>query len=184
MPPLTIMIKPVSGACNLRCAYCFYTDVMARREVAVRPPMSVGALETLVRRAFAYADGSVTFAFQGGEPTLIGLAYFEALTRFERQYNTRGLEVSNSVQTNGFALSDEMIRFFARERFLLGVSLDGTAPLHDALRRDRAGAARSPAAPGRSSKAPPSAVASARSGLAETAAARGDQPGSPRRRRP
>ena len=139
MPPLTLMIKPMSGACNMRCAYCFYTDVMSRRETAVRPPMSGEALETLVRRAFAYADDSVSFAFQGGEPTLIGLPFFEALMDFEHRYNTRGLTVSNAVQTNGYALSDEMIAFFARENFLLGVSLDGTAALHDALRVDRAG---------------------------------------------
>ncbi len=108
MSALSIMVKPVSGACNMHCRYCFYSDVMAHRETAVYPRMSIEALETLVRRAFRYADDSLCFSFQGGEPTLAGEEFFEALVRFERMYNTRGIPVQNAVQTNGYALSDEM----------------------------------------------------------------------------
>lgn len=140
MPAVSIMVKPVSGACNMNCRYCFYSDVMARRETAVYPKMSIEALEVLVRRAFRYADGPVSFSFQGGEPTLAGPEFYDALVRFERMYNTRGLPVHNAVQTNGYALSDELIALFARERFLLGVSLDGDAVAHDRMRPDRAGA--------------------------------------------
>ena len=140
MPAVSIMVKPVSGACNMNCRYCFYSDVMARRETAVYPKMSIEALEVLVRRAFRYADGPVSFSFQGGEPTLAGPEFYDELVRFERMYNTRGLPVHNAVQTNGYALSDELIALFARERFLLGVSLDGDAVAHDRMRPDRAGA--------------------------------------------
>ena len=140
MPPLTVMIKPVSGACNMRCAYCFYTDVMARRDTAIYPRMTLETLEAVVRSAFRCADGAVSFAFQGGEPTLAGVSFFEALVRFEKTYNTRGIRVTNALQTNGFALSDALIALLARERFLVGVSLDGTAALHDRLRVDRQGA--------------------------------------------
>lgn len=140
MSALSIMVKPVSGACNMHCRYCFYSDVMAHRETAVYPRMSIEALETLVRRAFRYADDSLCFSFQGGEPTLAGEEFFEALVRFERMYNTRGIPVQNAVQTNGYALSDEMIDLFAREHFFLGVSLDGDAVAHDGMRPDRAGA--------------------------------------------
>ena len=140
MPAVSIMVKPVSGACNMNCRYCFYSDVMARRETAIYPKMSIEALEVLVRRAFRYADGPVSFSFQGGEPTLAGPEFYDALVRFERMYNTRGLPVHNAVQTNGYALSDEMIDLFAREHFFLGVSLDGDAVAHDGMRPDRAGA--------------------------------------------
>ena len=139
MRSLSIMIKPVSGACNMRCRYCFYADVMARREVTVYPKMSLETLECVVRRAFRYADGPIGFAFQGGEPTLIGLPFFEAFMRFVREYNTRRQPVRCAVQTNGYALSDEMIDFFAREQFLLGVSLDGTQQDHDRMRMDANG---------------------------------------------
>ena len=136
MPPVHVMIKPVSGACNMRCRYCFYCDEMTHREQAVLPPMTLETLETVVRRTLIYADDAVTFAFQGGEPTLAGLTFYEALVRYVRMYNSRLLPVQYALQTNGYALSDEMIRFFADNGFLLGVSLDGTALTHDAMRRD------------------------------------------------
>ena len=139
MPPLSVMIKPVSGACNMQCRYCFYADEMRNREKTVYPKMSIEALETVVRKVMACAEESVSFVFQGGEPTLIGLAFFEALVRFEKQYNARRLRVSNAVQTNGLDLPDEMLRFFARENFLLGVSVDGIELVHDAFRRDLLG---------------------------------------------
>lgn len=138
--PVSLMIKPVSGACNMRCRYCFYTDVMAHRGTAVYPRMTPEVLEAVVRRAFQYADGPVSFAFQGGEPTLIGLPFFEELVRLEKTYNARAFPVQNAVQTNGFELSDDMIAFFARERFLLGLSMDGTEETHDSLRVDKDGA--------------------------------------------
>lgn len=140
MPPLSLMIKPVSGLCNMRCWYCFYSDVMAHRATGVHESMSLATLEALVRRAMAYAEGRVGFAFQGGEPTLAGLDFFKALVAFQRKYNTRGVRVDNALQTNGLDLSDEMIDFFAREKFLLGVSLDGDRQAHDALRVDAGGA--------------------------------------------
>lgn len=139
MSGLSIMIKPVSGACNMRCSYCFYSDVMRSREQACYPAMTQETLETIVRRAMRCADGPVSFAFQGGEPTLAGLPYYQALIRYQKTYNARGLPVYNSVQTNGYALSDEMIAFFAREHFLLGVSLDGDGQAHDLMRRDAHG---------------------------------------------
>lgn len=140
MPPISLMIKPVSGLCNMRCGYCFYADVMAHRTTEVHEAMSLETLEVLVRRAMAFAEGHATFAFQGGEPTLRGLEYFEALVAFQKKYNTRGVRVDNALQTNGLNLSDEMIDFFAREKFLLGVSLDGSRETHDALRVDGGGA--------------------------------------------
>ena len=139
MPPLSLLIKPVSGACNMRCEYCFYRDVMARREQGMLPRMTPETLENLVRRAFVYAEGSVSFAFQGGEPTLIGAEYFETLIRLQKKYNTRHIAVHNAVQTNGLELSGELIDLFSREHFLVGVSLDGDQVHHDLHRVDHDG---------------------------------------------
>ena len=139
MPPITVMVKPVSGACNMRCRYCFYADEMTHRKASVYPKMTGELLDTMVRRVIRTADSSVHFLFQGGEPTLIGLPFFEELVALERKYNTRGLKISNAVQTNGYDLSDEMIAFFAKEQFLVGVSLDGTDETHDMLRPDAKG---------------------------------------------
>jgi len=139
MPPLSLLIKPVSGACNLSCRYCFYADEMRLREKANYGRMTPETLEILVRRAFAYAEGSVSFAFQGGEPTLAGVGFYRNLLELEEKYNTRGLTVSNSIQTNGVDLSDELLRLFAEHSFLVGVSLDGPQEVHDRYRLDPAG---------------------------------------------
>lgn len=139
MPLLSVMIKPVSGACNMRCRYCFYRDVMAHRELPTQAPMSLETLECLVRRACHYADGSLSFALQGGEPTLAGLPFLQALVGFQKIYNTRHVPLTNAVQTNGFTLPDDMIAFFAQEDFLVGVSLDGAADTHDPWRIDARG---------------------------------------------
>lgn len=139
MPPLTLMVKPASGLCNLRCTYCFYADVTARRETASYGLMTPQTLEKLLRRAFAYADGQVSIAFQGGEPTLAGKDFYRRLLALERRYNSRGLKVSNAIQTNGLEIDDEWVDIFRRGGFLVGVSVDGTPALHDACRVDPAG---------------------------------------------
>ena len=139
MPPLTVMIKPVSGACNMRCAYCFYADETAHREAGCCPPMAFEALERVIRRTMLFAEQRVTFVFQGGEPTLAGLSYFEQVVRLQRQNNPRQIAVNNVVQTNGLILQDARIDFFVRERFLIGVSVDGCREIHDQNRLDAKG---------------------------------------------
>lgn len=101
--------------------------------------MSDETLECLIRRAFAYADGQVSFAFQGGEPTLAGLPFFQRLIALQAKYNTRSLTVHNAIQTNGFAIDEEWASFLSKHRFLVGVSLDGTQALHDRNRVDQSG---------------------------------------------
>ena len=139
MPPVNIMIKPVSSACNMRCGYCFYADVAARREQADYGAMDQETMRELVRKVFLYADGSVAFSFQGGEPTLAGLPFYRAFIGAVRQYNSRSLPVTYALQTNGYAIDDGLLDFFAQQGFLLGVSLDGTRAAHDGCRKDRAG---------------------------------------------
>lgn len=133
MPPLSLLIKPVSGACQYRCRYCFYADVMSLRNEKNMGVMSEATLETLVQKAFRYAEGSVTFAFQGGEPTLVGLGFYKSLLAFEKKY-ANGLPVYNSIQTNGGLIDDNWAEFFADNGFLVGLSLDGTEELHNRFR--------------------------------------------------
>ena len=139
MPPITLMVKPVSGRCNMRCRYCFYADELHYRGEAALPAMPLPVLEAAVRRVLRSAQQSAHFLFQGGEPTLAGLPFFQAAVAAQRRYNGAGLQITNAVQTNGLHLSDEMVAFFAREKFLVGVSLDGTALTHDMYRADLQG---------------------------------------------
>ena len=139
MPPITVMIKPVSGACNMRCRYCFYADEMNNRGTDIYPAMDDETLETLVRRVMRYADKQATFVFQGGEPTLAGVGFYQKLLALQKKYRRADVTICNSLQTNGYHLTDEMIDLFARNRFLLGVSLDGCEMTHDLLRKDARG---------------------------------------------
>lgn len=134
MPPLTVMIKPASSLCNLRCRYCFYTDVAAQRETFNYGVMSTDTLKTLVHRAFAYADGQLSFMFQGGEPTLAGKDFFRYYLSLLKKYNTRHLTVQSAIQTNGYALDEQWCEIFKTGSFLVGVSVDGTQQFHDTYR--------------------------------------------------
>ena len=72
MPPINLLIKPSSGACNLRCRYCFYYDLTEKRETACYGMMKPETLEQVIKKALDYSDGECTIAYQGGEPTLVG----------------------------------------------------------------------------------------------------------------
>ena len=136
MPPITVMVKPVSGACNMRCRYCFYADEMKRRNTSLHPPMDDQTMRSAVRRCMAYADEQITFVFQGGEPALAGADYYRRFIHLVREYNARKLSVHYAFQTNGYDLSDDMIALLAQEHFLVGVSLDGTEWIHNQFRTD------------------------------------------------
>ncbi len=89
MPPISFLIKPASGSCNMRCKYCFYADEQVNREIQSYGMMTLETMHRIVDKGLAFADGDCTFAFQGGEPTLIGLEFFRDLNM--RQH-TRTLE--------------------------------------------------------------------------------------------
>ena len=91
-------------------------------------------LEILIKKALEEADGYCGFAFQGGEPTLVGLPFFERVLELQKKYNQKKVRVDNSIQTNGYQLAEDWARFFARENFLVGLSLDGIKATHDAFR--------------------------------------------------
>ena len=139
MPPISVLIKPASGLCNMRCKYCFYADEMAKRNQASYVVMNERTLENVIREIFAYAEGQCNIAFQGGEPTLAGLNFFRKCLEMEKQYNKKQVKVSYAIQTNGYTLNSEWCEFFYKNHFLVGLSVDGIKATHDAFRRDMDG---------------------------------------------
>ncbi len=139
MRPIYLLIKPASGRCNLRCRYCFYADEANNRATADYGMMSESTLETVIRKALAFAEGQCSFGFQGGEPTLRGQAFFEEAMRLQKTHNARQIAVTNAMQTNGLLVDDEWAGFLAREKFLVGLSIDGTAGVHNRNRVDAKG---------------------------------------------
>ena len=139
MPPLSILIKPASSACNLRCAYCFYADEASARAVPNYGLMAQTVSHALIEKAAGAAEGSITFLFQGGEPTLAGLDFYRDFTAYVKRTVPGDLAVQYAIQTNGILLDEGWCRFFQENRFLVGLSLDGTRACHDRFRRDGAG---------------------------------------------
>lgn len=141
MRNVNFLIKPASGHCNMRCRYCFYEDETSLREEGNSGIMPPDTADTLIEEAFAALDkgGQVTFAFQGGEPTLAGLPYFRHFVSKVREVNQKNVSVHYAIQTNGLALNSDWAKFFRENNFLVGVSLDGDKGIHDFLRPDAAG---------------------------------------------
>ena len=140
MPPLNLLIKPASGSCNLRCQYCFYTDEIENRMVSTMGRMSLSTIRTLVDKALDYADGICTFAFQGGEPTLMGVDFFESFSDYVNSHpNPKRVKIRYAFQTNGILLDNTWADWFAANHVLVGISLDGTKDIHDRYRLDKDG---------------------------------------------
>lgn len=136
MPPVSVLIKPASSACDMRCRYCFYRDVSEHREQSFGGMLPLERMEKVILSAMEYGDSYCSFAFQGGEPTLAGLDFFRKTVELEKKHRKPGMTVYNSIQTNGLSLDEDWARFLAEEHFLVGLSLDGPPELHDRNRRD------------------------------------------------
>jgi len=131
------MTKPMGSKCNLDCTYCFYLEKERLYPEASNFKMSPALLEAYVRDYIAAQPGDVVnFAWQGGEPTLAGMEFFRTAVRLQQQH-AGGKRIENALQTNATLLDDEWGAFLAENRFLVGVSIDGPAHLHDAYRVDR-----------------------------------------------
>lgn len=135
MEPLAVMIKPASGFCNMKCAYCFYRDEMKKRERGYLGFMSEETLKNVIRKTLPRAKESIYYIFQGGEPTLRGIGFFQKALEYQKQYNKNHVMIYNSIQTNGYCIDEEWCRFLAGNKFLTGLSLDGIRETHDACRR-------------------------------------------------
>ena len=124
MDSLYVLIKPVSGICNLRCAYCFYAS-LGEAGAPTGGRMTDETADLVIGRALETGARRITFAFQGGEPTLAGLPFYRRFCASVREKNVARIPVSYAIQTNGLAVDEAFAAFFAEEKFLVGVSLDG-----------------------------------------------------------
>ena len=134
----SLMLKPVGDRCDLRCTYCYYTSP---GNAAPRSPgtMSEATLESVFAGYLPSAPEEVVISWQGGEPTLAGIAFYERAVALQERHRRPGQRIANAIQTNGTRLDDEWARFLARAGFLVGVSVDGPPRHHDGYRRDAAG---------------------------------------------
>ncbi|MDF7805871.1 anaerobic sulfatase maturase [Pontiellaceae bacterium B12219] len=134
-----VMTKPIGPLCNLDCQYCFYLEKENLFPAGENYKMSDEVLETYIRKYIqSQHTPEISFAWQGGEPTLMGLDFFRKVAALQRRH-AGGRPVRNAFQTNGTNLDDEWCRFFAREKFLVGLSLDGPEHIHNRYRKDKGG---------------------------------------------
>jgi len=134
-----IMAKPTGSACNLNCAYCFF-----RKKERMYPGsdfrMADEVHEAYIRQLLgAHQVPSITIAWQGGEPTLMGLDFFRRSMELQKKYQKPSTRIENTFQTNGILLNEEWCEFFHENKFLIGLSMDGPKELHDFYRKDKGG---------------------------------------------
>lgn len=136
MKNISFLIKPASSSCNLKCRYCFYNDVSEHRQIKSNGMMQTDVMEILIEKACSLIDedGEITFAFQGGEPTVAGLPYFIAFTAFVEKVKKKGQKIHYALQTNAYVVDEQWASFFAKYQFLVGISLDGYKENHDYFR--------------------------------------------------
>ncbi|MBM3214529.1 anaerobic sulfatase maturase [Candidatus Poribacteria bacterium] len=138
--PYHVMAKPIGPLCNLDCKYCFYLEKEALYPPRNRFRMSSEVLEAYVSQYIESQPGSeIHFAWQGGEPTLMGVDFFRRVVELQAQHCPPDKRIANAFQTNATLLDDEWCAFLAENRFLVGVSIDGPRHLHDRYRVDKQG---------------------------------------------
>jgi uncharacterized protein len=138
-PRIHVLAKPTGSVCNLNCSYCFYL----KKELLYpgsRFRMTDEVLENYICQLIQshHAD-KVAVAWQGGEPTLMGVGFYRRAIELQEKYRRPGMTFENTMQTNGTLLNDEWCEFFRENDFLIGISIDGPRELHDAHRVDRRG---------------------------------------------
>lgn len=141
--PFNILAKPIGPRCNINCTYCYYLEKEKFFPEEKRFKMKDEVLDSYVRQmieATLKADmPEATFAWQGGEPTMLGVEYFQKIIALQKKYAPQDLKVVNVLQTNGSLLDDDWGRLFHDNGFLVGISIDGPRKLHNRYRIDRAG---------------------------------------------
>ncbi len=138
-PAFHVMAKPTGARCNLDCAYCFF---LKKEHLYPNSTfrMTDEVMEEYIRQTIeGHRVPEVTIAWQGGEPTLMGLDFFRRAVAVQKKYARAGVRIENTFQTNGVLLDDDWCRFFHDNNFLVGLSMDGPGELHDTYRKDRQG---------------------------------------------
>ncbi|MBX7255347.1 MAG: anaerobic sulfatase-maturation protein [Candidatus Hydrogenedentes bacterium] len=134
-----VMTKPTGPICNLDCTYCFYLEKEKLYPNDSGWAMSDDTLESYIQQYIEAQDvPEIQFAWQGGEPTILGVGFFERAVELQKRY-ANGKRINNAFQTNGILLDDRWGEFLAQNGFLVGISIDGPQELHDAYRRDKGG---------------------------------------------
>ena len=138
--PLYVMAKPIGAACNLRCKYCYYLE-KSKLFPNEHNTMDDETLERFIRDYIqSQSMQQVLFTWHGGEPMLRPLAFYEKVIELQKRY-AGGRIIENSLQTNGTLITDEYAKFFVKNGWLIGVSIDGPKEYHDAYRRSAGGGA-------------------------------------------
>jgi len=135
MRQISLLIKPASSLCNMRCSYCFYKDEADLRQHASMGIMKSKTVEAMIEKVMTLNVKQINFCFQGGEPTLATIEYFNHFIDCVNKNNT-GKLISYAIQTNGLALNESWFNLFKKNHFLVGVSLDGFIENHDKNRKD------------------------------------------------
>ena len=134
------MAKPAGSACNLDCTYCFYLSKQSLPGGPGGGHMSEEILESFIRDYIeSVTADEVVFSWQGGEPTLMGLGFFEKVVALQTKHAKPGQRIENDLQTNGTLLDDDWARFLKARNFLVGLSIDGPREIHDHYRITKRG---------------------------------------------
>lgn len=138
--PFVVMAKPVGSRCNMRCTYCYYLDKARYSAHEKQSCMSDELLERLIRQTIEAGPGPVvSFVWHGGEPTLAGMDFYQKAVDLQKKYLPRGWQAWNNLQTNGLLLNKSWCWFLKKNRFDVGISIDGCEAVHNANRRDLGG---------------------------------------------
>ncbi len=141
--PFHVMSKPIGPRCNIACEYCYYLEkeklYPAEKKFRMGPDILKSYISQLIETSREAGMAEVSFTWQGGEPTILGVDYFRQIIALQEKYAPEGIQITNSLQTNGILLDDEWGQFLNENGFLVGISIDGPKKIHDRYRLDRAG---------------------------------------------
>jgi uncharacterized protein len=137
MEPFSLLLKPASADCNLRCDYCFYLEKSSLYPGSGKRRMTDQTLRTVLERYFETTQPVYSMIWQGGEPTLMGEPFYKRVVDLQKKLAPRGAHIANALQTNATLIKNDLAAHLAKYRFLVGCSIDGPADLHDAHRRTR-----------------------------------------------
>lgn len=138
MHSIYALLKPASGLCNMFCDYCFYCDEATKRQQTSYGLMTDETLKNVIRKCIIPSEQECMIAFQGGEPTLCGLPFFQKAVEYANHFNQKGINIHFALQTNGYGITEEWCHFFVENHFLVGISVDGVEHIHNNYRHSGA----------------------------------------------
>lgn len=134
MNSISILIKPSSSICNIKCKYCFYLDESKNRTIENNGIMNERVMRKIIDKVIDSSYDNILFSFQGGEPTIAGLDYFKSFIDYLNFKNNNERRVNYSIQTNGLLIDNEWCNLFKYNDFLIGLSFDIMENIHNKYR--------------------------------------------------